>query len=213
MTKRRASNIPGQRVSELTPNDFLRSSQPTALCYHVTIWPWEQTNQETAEENIASDASANNSSKNLMAEVCKQALKWRRYKKTLWKNVVKRCFRYCFFICRPDSNEFGRADSKIVAWYGVSYCCKVCVHTLITCCIISFEQYNYGRNKGLLFNCWVWSVEPISVEPNATSTHKNDLCTHKCFSTFSEIIFFHTYTPKDLYQMTIHTYWACMCQC
>lgn len=71
MTKRHSSNIPGQRVSELTLIDFLRASQPNALCCHVTMWPAEQTNQLTAEKHTAR-ASANASNQNLIVSACKQ---------------------------------------------------------------------------------------------------------------------------------------------
>lgn len=61
MTKRHSSDIPGQRVSEPTANDF----PGTAHCYHITIWSPEQTNQSTYWGNTASAASTHSSIESL----------------------------------------------------------------------------------------------------------------------------------------------------
>lgn len=77
MTKRHSFNILGQRVSELALNDFLRASQPSALCYHVTMWPSKQTNQSTAEENMDRAASSDSHIHPLIVLAYRQALNGR----------------------------------------------------------------------------------------------------------------------------------------
>ena len=103
MTKRHSFNIPGQRVSELTLNDFLGASQPSALCYHVTMWPSEQTNQSTAEENTASAASANNSIHTLIVLAYRRPFKERPNKNTSYKSSGSQMNIKNFNCCRVRS--------------------------------------------------------------------------------------------------------------